>query len=343
MKTYLALQHAETTLKDVHDGIVHALLAVDDLVIMNTSHHKCRTVIRALALPLVNRLLRIPPLLTRQLLLLLRHQPQELNMSAREQIKPSIHINNPLPRLGSNPPKQLPEHPLLLFLTLILLLLLLLPLPKPHIRPRVLGRLIRRIQPNPLLHLLPNLLLLLRRAIPFLPLQHLFQILDEMRPRAQQHPPHQIRGADTRRALHHLEPIRRLHKPVAVLPGAIGRDVVPVHHVLAPEMADPVQLRDVGRVGDRLGHPPAGVRGEQTLAQRHDGGPLVLEDGFVRVHADVQLGAELAGLHDGAGVTMVEEVEAAVDPETAFEKGGGGGTRGVDGVGGGHFWCLSMN
>lgn len=113
-----------------------------------------------------------------------------------------------------------------------------------------------------------------------------------------------------------------------------------MHHVLTPEVADPVQLRDVGRIRDRLGHPPAGVGGEQALAQRHHSGTLVFEDGFVGVNAYVELGAELSGLHDGAGVAVVEEVEAAVDPEAAFEEGEGGLAGGVDGVRGGHCVCL---
>lgn len=44
-------------------------------------------------------------------------------------------------------------------------------------------------------------------------------------------------------------------------------------------------------------------------------------------------------------MAVVEEVEAAVDPEAAFEEGRGGGAGGVDGVGGGHcfvVFCLGV-
>lgn len=86
------------------------------------------------------------------------------------------------------------------------------------------------------------------------------------------------------------------------------------------------------------------------LSKMHNGRALVLEDGLVRVHANVELIAELAGLDDGAGMawlktvsnclchpelvllrdhlpewgfliyTVVEKVKAAVDPEPAVEQ-----------------------
>jgi hypothetical protein len=40
------------------------------------------------------------------------------------------------------------------------------------------------------------------------------------------------------------------------------------------------------------------------LGEGHDGGALVLEDGFVRVHANDELVAEAAGLQRGAGMAF---------------------------------------
>lgn len=45
-----------------------------------------------------------------------------------------------------------------------------------------------------------------------------------------------------------------------------------------------------------------GGLGWLPLFEVHDGGALVLEDGLVRVDADVELVAELAGLDHGAGM-----------------------------------------
>ena len=48
-----------------------------------------------------------------------------------------------------------------------------------------------------------------------------------------------------------------------------------------------------------------GGEGLLPFFEVHDGWAFVFEDGFVRVHADVELVAELAGLHYGAGMAWV--------------------------------------
>lgn len=88
------------------------------------------------------------------------------------------------------------------------------------------------------------------------------------------------------------------------------------------------------------------------LFQGHDRRPLILENGFIGMHADVQLIAQLPSLHNGASVsfqgagsvnyphfmeprdvrwlTVVEEVKAAIDPEPAFQQLGSWIARGQD-------------
>lgn len=100
-KTYLALKHAKSALKDVHDRVVDALPHVDNLVIVYPDHHKRRAVVLALALALVDGLLREPPVLARELLLRLQHPSQELDVAAAEQVVAAVHVDHPLAGLGS--------------------------------------------------------------------------------------------------------------------------------------------------------------------------------------------------------------------------------------------------
>jgi hypothetical protein len=67
----------------------------------------------------------------------------------------------------------------------------------------------------------------------------------------------------------------------------------------------------------------AGVDGGGALCKVHDRRALVLDDLLVRVQADEQRGAQAACLQHDAGVAMVEEVEAAVDPEALLVYGDG--------------------
>jgi hypothetical protein len=59
--------------------------------------------------------------------------------------------------------------------------------------------------------------------------------------------------------------------------------------------------------------------GNAPFVEGHDGRALVGENGLVRVHAGVQLGAQLPRLDNGAGMAVVEKVKAAVDPDAALE------------------------
>lgn len=78
--------------------------------------------------------------------------------------------------------------------------------------------------------------------------EDLFQRLDEMRSGAEKHPTYQISGGDTRGSLNDLEPPSCLDKSIAVFATAIRRDIIAMDYVFATEMADKVQLRDVGRM-----------------------------------------------------------------------------------------------
>ncbi|KAK5178174.1 hypothetical protein LTR16_010857, partial [Cryomyces antarcticus] len=48
---------------------------------------------------------------------------------------------------------------------------------------------------------------------------------------------------------------------------------------------------------------------------RHDRRALVLQNRLVRMHTNNEFIAELAGLQHGTCVSMVGEVEAAIDPD----------------------------
>ncbi len=217
---------------------------------MHARHDKHRAVVGALAPALIDGLLRVPAVLPGQRLLGLGHQPQELDVPAREQIKPAIHIHHPLPGLRPRPAEQLlkPARGA----------------PEQHICARLLGGLICSVQPDPLAHSLASSAALGLGARALGAGEGALERADEVALGAQQHAADEVGRRDARRALDHLEAVRRLDEAVAVLAGAVRRDVVAVDDVLAPEVADPIELGDVGRVGDGLGGPAAGVNGEEA-------------------------------------------------------------------------------
>ena len=61
-KAYLALEDTESTLVDVHDGIVNPLPLVNHSVLVNSRHDICRAVVLSTvgALPLLRSLFREP-------------------------------------------------------------------------------------------------------------------------------------------------------------------------------------------------------------------------------------------------------------------------------------------
>ena len=100
---------------------------------------------------------------------------------------------------------------------------------------------------------------------------------------------------------------------------------------------------------------------DEPFLEAHHSRALVGEDGLVRVHTGVELIAELPRLNDGAGVacdndsaklflgrarcsgvplTVVEEVKAAVYPETVFKKLRGRGPGRQWFLCGRHFQCI---
>lgn len=72
--------------------------------------------------------------------------------------------------------------------------------------------------------------------------------------------------------------------------------------------------------------------GNLPLLKVHYGGTLVLQDGLVRMYADIELVSQLAGLQHGAGVAVVEEVPTSVDPDTAIQDLWGRVPWGRDGI-----------
>lgn len=340
---YLALQHAKTALKDIHDGEIDAFPVVDDFVVVDTSDHECGWVVLAsLLYALLLGFLGVPPAVFGGILLALSNESQELDVSRREEIPASINVDDGLAGPDSLALDQLVELALLFldgvlgvggFLAHCARALVvhrvarrcspelgrLRSMPVPHITAGRKACRVGGIVLDALQHLLACLQALQLSARALITRQPLLERLYEVRSRAQEHAAHQIGGRDARGALDYLEPAGRLDIAVAVLSVAVGGDVVAVHDVLAAVVGDPGQRGDIGGFGDGASRPAAGFDGHDTvswsahgasrgplwcapLVQAHHRGALVLEDGFVRVHADEQLVAQLAGLQHGAGM-----------------------------------------
>lgn len=99
METYPTLKNAEPALKDVHDGVINALPAVDHFVVMHASHNEDGSIIGPFPFSLIDGLLRIPAILPGQVLLCLGHRAKEFDMAAGKEIKPTVDINDSLARL----------------------------------------------------------------------------------------------------------------------------------------------------------------------------------------------------------------------------------------------------
>lgn len=98
--THLALKHAEPPLEDVHNGVVDPREPVNLLVVVHPGHHERGRVILAVHVyAVLHRRLSIPSPPPRSLLLRLDNPPQELNVPAREKVKPAVDIDDPLPGL----------------------------------------------------------------------------------------------------------------------------------------------------------------------------------------------------------------------------------------------------
>lgn len=101
-----------------------------------------------------------------------------------------------------------------------------------------------------------------------------------------------------------------------------------MNDVAAPVVGDPVKLGDIGGARYGAGYPAAGIDGGDAGYVRyqkarvvmmamisvspflkvHDSRSLVLQDGLIRVNADIQLVTELAGLHHGASMAWIRLV-----------------------------------
>lgn len=221
---------------------------------MHAYHDERRRVIspvERLLLALGHRRVLVPPALTPKPLLLQDNLPQELDVSAAEQIVPAVDVGDPLPGLRPNTLDVLRERPRLSARRT---------LPEPDVHAGPARRLVPRVQPHPLLHLLPQRLLLLGCTVALVASEFRLERPDEVRPRAQQHTADEVRGRDARGPLDDLEAPRLLDEAVAVVAVRVGGDVVAVDDVPAAVVGDEGERGDVGGVGDGLGDPAAGVR-----------------------------------------------------------------------------------
>lgn len=234
--TDLALENTETTLENVHDGIVDSLPLVDDLVIMNTHNDIGRRIVFALALALIDGLLRVPTLLSRKLLLLEKHLSEKLDVPAGEEVVSAIDVNDALAGLGARSLDQLAEDAL--FLLTVLSLGFPGSLPLPDVNAGGLARLVSGVELHALQHSLSFSDTFLFGAVALFTSELLLEGLDEMRPGAQKHATDEVGGRDARRALNNLEPTRLLDETVAVVAIAIRSDVVAVDDILAAVMSD---------------------------------------------------------------------------------------------------------
>lgn len=234
--TDLALENAETALKNVHDGIVDSLPLIDDLVIMNTHHDVGRRIILALALALIDGLLRVPTLLSRKLLLLEKHLSEKLDVAAGEEVVSAIDVDDALAGLGTRSLDQLAEDTF--FLLTVLGLGFPGGLPLPDIDAGGFARLVSGVELHALQHSFSFSDTFLFGAVALLAGELLLKRLDEMCPGAQKHATDEVGGGDARRALNNLEPTRLLDEAVAVVSIAVGRDIVAVDDILAAVVSD---------------------------------------------------------------------------------------------------------
>mmetsp|Transcript_31876 Transcript_31876/g.58959 ORF Transcript_31876/g.58959 Transcript_31876/m.58959 type:complete len:281 (-) Transcript_31876:54-896(-) len=139
--------------------------------------------------------------------------------------------------------------------------------------------------------------------------------------RHHQHPPHDIGGAHSFRTRNGSIPTPSFRALVHVLPVDDAR-IVAVHdvvHIVRGE--DVIQVlgrHDVRTVGHHLVDEFASLDHGQTFVVLHQGRSLALFDGFVRVYADDQVGAQGASEAKGVHVSVVHDVERSVHEDSYF-------------------------
>jgi len=107
---YLALQHAEPTLEDVHDRVVYAFPVVDNIIVVDAGNEEDRAVIRpGLCYSLCLGFFGVPAALTSCFLLGLCNQAQKLNVAGREEVEATIDVDNGLARPGASAEDELRE------------------------------------------------------------------------------------------------------------------------------------------------------------------------------------------------------------------------------------------
>lgn len=300
-EAYLALQHAETTLVNVHDGVVDALPRVDDVVVVNTDHDVGGTVVLSCGLlALVGGLVAEPVRPLGELVLLEKDVAQEFNMAAREEVVSTVNVDDALTGQGTGALEELAE--VTLFAGRSLRLGFEGRTPEPNLGAGSLGCFVGGIESEAVVHRPGGSLALLVRAATLRTVQYRLKRLDEVGAGAEQHAADEVCSRDARGALNDLEAAGLLDEAVAVIAIGIGGNVVAVDDVLAAKVGDVGQLGDIGGVADGAGDPSAGIGGGETLLEVHDGRALVGHDVLVGVDAAVELVAELSGLDHGAGV-----------------------------------------
>lgn len=254
-RTHLALQHAQAALVDVHDGVVDALPLVDDLVVVHAGDDKRRRVVAGrLALALGDRLGRVPAVGAGARLLGREDALQERNVAARKQVEAAVDVYHALADLRAAAGDELAA--------LAARCRRRRRLPEPHIHAGLLGGRVGGVQAHALRHGRARRSALGVGAGALLAGERGCQRPDKVGLGAEEHAPDQVRGRDAGGALDHLEAVGRLDEAVAVLAAAVRGDVVAVHDVAAAKVRDPVERRDVGRVGHRTRDPAAGVDGD---------------------------------------------------------------------------------
>lgn len=232
---------------------------VDDAVVVHAGHDVGRVVVGALAAALGDGLGVEPAVGAGEAILGVGDEPEELDVAAGEQVEAAVDVDDALAGARAGRLQEGPEGALLL--ARVLGLGRVRRRPEPHGHAGAAAGRVGGVLAQPLGH---------GGALVLAPTprrQRLLQRPHEVRARAQQHAPHQVRRRDAGRPLDHLEAARLLDEPVAVLAAPVRRDVVPVHHELAAEAADEVQLRHVRRVRHRPRHPAAGLHGREPGAR----------------------------------------------------------------------------
>lgn len=117
---YSALQDAESTLKNVHDGIIGAFPSIDRLIVMDSRYEICWSIVFSVLFQSALSLNGIVPFPSQSFSLLgFVHHLKKLDMAGREQIESSVDIYHSLPISGPFPSHQFLKAMLLILYRLM--------------------------------------------------------------------------------------------------------------------------------------------------------------------------------------------------------------------------------